>query len=261
MRIHSYLTRDGGEKVNMQIYKALEAVSEALSIPLSVTTPVEERGEVLERMVNGAATRDIIIITEEQPLYDMTKQRAELIRSIIEEKELYLLRPFSDGYEPEYTQDLSDVANLDESGRRGALIMLTSINLYGMWTYVKHEKMVVTPDQKTPLPPPTPTLAYVIRAGKNLCKIGYSHNPKGRVNSIARSMTEAGAIGKKTLTLEGAFTFEKISAHSAEIMAHLFFARKNAGMKGFDGATEFFNVDAKKACAFFEEAGGIRQQQ
>ena len=245
----------------MQIFRALEAVSETLSIPLDVTIPVEERGEVLERLVSGAATGDIIIITEEQPLYDMTKQRAELIRSIIEEKGIYLLRPFSDGYEPGYTQDLSDVASLDESGRHGALMVSTSINLYGMWTYVKHEKIAVTPDSGVPLLPPAPSLAYVIRAGKNLCKIGYSHNPKGRVSSITRSMTEAGAIGKKTLTLEGAFTFEKISAQSAELMAHLFFSRKNSGLKGFDGATEFFNVDAKKACAFFEEAGGIRQPQ
>lgn len=56
MRIYSYLTRDGSEKVNMQIFRALEAVSETLSIPLDVTIPVEERGEVLERLVSGAAT-------------------------------------------------------------------------------------------------------------------------------------------------------------------------------------------------------------
>lgn len=93
--------------------------------------------------------------------------------------------------------------------------------------------------------------AYVYLMEMNgLIKIGVSNNPSLRLSQINRS-------SPFSVVLIATFLFSSWSeAVKAENKAHKKISDKNAGMSGFDGATEFFNVRPSEAADIIKSLGG-----
>lgn len=86
-----------------------------------------------------------------------------------------------------------------------------------------------------------------------MCKIGISNNTKRRMKSISKS---AG----KTVTVVAEYSFPSwADARRAESMIHKEIKHKNAGLTGFDGASEFFNISTHEAADLVLKHGGKGQ--
>lgn len=82
------------------------------------------------------------------------------------------------------------------------------------------------------------------------CKIGVSNNTERRMKSISKS---AG----KTVAVVAEYSFPSwADARKAESMIHKEIKHKNAGLTGFDGAREFFNISTHEAADLVLKHGG-----
>lgn len=164
---------------------------------------------------------------------------------------------------PMTSNELPQVMNLPHEDREQALGFLTNLTMECFGRQIKSgERKRVYVDKPTPEYEPEPpqiylspkdkcTYVYVMKASDNLVKIGMSAKPEFRLSTLQDKVS-----GKYKLSLAGVFHFEKITAKAAETMALAYFNSRNANLKGFQGATEFFSINAKEVCDFLTAAGG-----
>lgn len=94
---------------------------------------------------------------------------------------------------------------------------------------------------------------YVMQYGNGLVKIGSSSEPERRRKELLKATRES-------IELLAWYQFGDGSGRSAweaEQEAHSFFALDNAGLTGFDGASELFHITPADACQWLCDAGGI----
>lgn len=93
--------------------------------------------------------------------------------------------------------------------------------------------------------------AYVyIMEMDGLIKVGVSNNPELRLKRVGKSLTSSVVLISK-------FYFKSwVDAQKAEKKAHILMKERNAGLTGFDGATEFFNVPISEAADLIKKLGG-----
>ncbi|EHT8816923.1 GIY-YIG nuclease family protein [Salmonella enterica] len=93
---------------------------------------------------------------------------------------------------------------------------------------------------------------YVMAYSSGLTKIGISHSPSKRLTQLRRATREA-------VQLIALYSFGDGTGRStweAEQAAHAHFAERHAGLTGFDGARELFNITPAEACDYLKAAGG-----
>lgn len=94
---------------------------------------------------------------------------------------------------------------------------------------------------------------YIMNYGGYLTKIGVSINPERRRQQMRRETREA-------IELVAMYQYglgNGRDALAAEQLAHEHFAEHNAGLMGFDGATELFRITPEQAADYLKEIGGV----
>lgn len=100
----------------------------------------------------------------------------------------------------------------------------------------------------------TGVLVYVIQYGSLHTKIGISVDPQKRLRELSLA-------ARIPLMLYETFSFGEghgAAVYEIEQMAHAQFASYHSGLTGFDGASEYFDIDADTACEYLEHLGGVR---
>ncbi|EAW2493116.1 GIY-YIG nuclease family protein [Salmonella enterica subsp. enterica] len=96
---------------------------------------------------------------------------------------------------------------------------------------------------------------YVMQYGKNLSKIGISSAPKLRLLALKKESP----YPVKQIALFKYGDGSGNDAYKAERLSHLMLKEHNAGLSGFEGATEIFNITPEAACQHLDSIGCRRQ--